>query len=373
MTWSLHVRDADYNRIGQIDGLVSLEATERHLGLGAWVLTVPMVGAAVDLLLNTPGVGIEVRDNGRTVFSGPARAFKRTRGPGVDLLEVRGNDDMLALYARVVHPEPTTATPPFSTNSHDTHTGPASTVLWQFINRNTGPGALTAREWPGLTMATDPAEGPTITVSGRWQNLLAHVAAVASPNGMSVLVRQVLGGLVCTVREQRDKTDVEVSPRAGTLPGWVADTTAPEMTAGWAGGQGDLEARAVVQDSVTPPAAWPLRIERFVDHSNVEDSSELDRVLDEELVEHAGHLSLSLEPSDGLAAKYGHDFDLGDQVAVVIEGVRTVETVTASTLLFNEGVVSRTFNVGPEQLEGMGAVFAQLRRLGTRVRTLEGT
>lgn len=370
--WSLFVRSADFQRVAQVEDLERLETIERHLGLGAWTLTLPFDSPGAQMLRVEHGSGIEVRFQGRAVFSGPMRRLHVVRTPDEHTLTASGTDDMLALQ-RVVHPQPLTASPPFSASAYDSFSGPASTVLWQFINRNTGPGALTARRWPGLTMAPNPVEGPNIGVSGRWsQTLLDMVEKVGGPHLMSVLIRRVDDGLVCTVRSCRDRTNIEISPRAGTLQGWEIESNAPTMTAGWAGGQGELEAREVVQDDYGVPAEWPLRIERFVDYRNAEDTAELSQSLDAALLEGQATTSLKITPSEGMSARYGVDFDLGDRVTVLLERVRTTETVTTASLRFENGVMTRTFTVGPEQSTGPGALFKQLRQLGSRVRNLEG-
>lgn len=374
--WSVYIRNASYERVAQLDDLTSLECIERHLGLGTWVLEVPFDGHAVDLLTRTNGVGIELRDAvGRIMFAGPARTIRRQRTADTDTLTVTGWDDMAALHARVVHPAPLAAVQALGTYStaYDTRTGPASTVLRGFVDINAGPSARAPRPWPGLTLAADPAEGPTITVSGRFQNLLEHVASVAAPNGMSVLIRQADGGLVCTVRASRDRTNVELSPRAGTLQGWTMMVAAPDMTAGFAGGQGELVDRLFATKAWDAPPGWPLRIERFVDYRNAENGLELTRKLYEAEAEHGLKTSLELTPSEGLASQYGVDFDLGDNVTVVLDQVRSVETVTTATYRIRDGESSRTFNVGPEQPQGPAALFKQLRRLGTQIRNLEGT
>lgn len=371
---AVYVRSGAYRRLGQIDEVLSLATVERHLGLGTWVLSVRPTGDAVDQLVRTPGAGIEVRDGyGGLIFAGSRRKIRREATARDHVVTVSGWDDMAVLQQRVAHPEPGTAAPPFSLAAHNTHSGPASSVIRQFIDRNAGPAALPDRRTPLLTLAPDPAEGPTITASARWVTpLLAHVADLAGPRDMCVTVRQVDGGLVVTVRAARDRTNIELSPRAGTLESWTSEESAPEMTAGWVGGQGDLTARAVVQAELAPPDAWPGRFERFLDHSAAK-AEDLDRILADELAASAAKTSLELVPTQALGARLGEDFDLGDRVSVVIGGVRFSEQVTSSSLRVEDGRATRSFTVGGEQMAGPAALFAQARRFGVRLRGLEGT
>lgn len=374
--WRVYARTGSYGRAALLDEF-SLECVERHLGLGTWRLEADVSSPNVEALIpqQNPGAGIQVVDpTGDVVFAGPVVAWEADEDDtGTGPLVVSGWDDMGALHARLTHPQPATAAPPFSTASHDKRTGKATTVLRQWINANVGPGALTARRWPGLALAADPAEGPTITVETRWQNLLEQVASVAAANGVTVLCRQLRSGepqLEVVVRGVRDRsTSVELSPRAGTLGRWKRSWQAPSMTAGWVGGQGELTDRLVVQKAEAPPAEWPRRIERFVDYSNSEDTTQVSRKLDEEL--RAGRVKsrLELTPVEGPGAVYGVDFDLGDMVRVVIDQVETSVQVTSSTLRISADGVTRTVAVG--EAVDVVALFGQLRRIEARLRQLE--
>ncbi len=85
MTWTVYVRDASLQRIGELDDYSTLEMVGRFNDVGAWVLDMDS-RAPLAADLSAPGHGIEVVRHTagvyEQVFSGPMRLRQRTLKSG---------------------------------------------------------------------------------------------------------------------------------------------------------------------------------------------------------------------------------------------------------------------------------------------------
>jgi hypothetical protein len=375
------VRDgATLAPVGQLDRFTRLNLVERWCGVGRWVLDAPLAAPGVSLFLETSDAGIIVEDDAtkRIVFSGPVgrgpdgaptivRTVAEEGGTLGSNIQIMGSCDNQWLADRVAHPQPLTADPPYSGQEHDVITGPSTSVLLQLIDRNAGPTAVAARQVAGLTLAADPAQGTTITARARWQNLLTYLAELAVAGGAGFEVRQQNRVLTATARVPRDlSADVAFSLEFGNLAGFSYSVAPVTGTAIYAGGQGEGTAREVLTATGSG-----RRVELFVDRRDLADTTELDVAAVVALAEATGKTSLTIEPIDTPSALYGRHYRLGDIVAVVVDGVRTVDNIQTVETRVEGGRTTRTITVGREDLRGNPALYAGLATLSRRVRQLE--
>lgn len=373
---TVRVRDASLDIVGELDAFESLVWTDRLHGVGGWALACDP--SSVGPLLE-PGAGLVVVDElDQVVMSGPtgvgptglptyARDIGWADGAPTDTLVVYGTDDMVHLSDRLAHPSPAQWDPPFDAQAYDVRTGAASTVLLELIDVNAGPHAATPRRVAGLALSVDPVAGATVTARARWQNLLGLLGELGAAGGVVCTVRHSSGTLLASVRSARDLSSaVAFSASFGNIDAASYAVEAATATTVYVGGQGEGEAREVAV--LSSPGR---RIEAFVDRRDVDDSAELAAAAAAALVESAGRTSLQITPTETATCAYRRHYDLGDVVAVDIDGVRFAEQVTSVQSTLAAGAVTRQVTVGRESASGPLALFAGIRSLSRRVQHLE--
>src|SRR6478735_965368 len=90
-------------------------------------------------------------------------------------------------------------------------------------------------------------------------------------------------------------------------------------------------------DSLAAEVAWNRKIEQFIDQRQTSDVAELNQAGDEAIA--AGGMSatgVKAIPTDTTNGIYGVDWDLGDKVTVVINGVETKTYITEVALVANK-------------------------------------
>lgn len=376
----VYFRDGNLAPIAQIDYFLSLRLVERFMGVGKWVVTAPIGAPGVAELLEATDPGIIVQDSvtKAIVFSGPVdvgpdgaltvvRSVSESNGELVSTIQIHGSCDNVWLSHRIAHPEPLTAGPPWTSSEHDVISGPASTVLLDLIDRNAGPSALTDRQVSGLTLAADPGAGSTITARARYQPLLAYLAELATAGGVGFEVRQRARVLTATASAIRDlSANVAFAQEFGNLAAFEYAVSPATGSFVYGAGQGEGTARAIVVASVAG-----RRVESFYDRRDLASSDELAAATAVAVTEGVGRTSLKMQPVDTDSCSYGVHYRLGDKVAVLVDGVRTVEVVRVVETAVEGGVMTRTITVGPEDNRGPAALYAGLTTLGRRVRQLE--
>jgi hypothetical protein len=279
-----------------------------------------------------------------------------------------GADDMVWLAERVAHPQPATASPPWTGQDYDVRTGPASSVILGYVGANAGPSAVTARRVAGLTLAADPAAGSTITGRARFQPLLAFLAELATGGGVTVTVTQSGASLVAAAVATVDRSaDVAFAHDLGNLESSEYAVAASNGSVLYVGGQGEGTARVFTVAS----NGSSRRVESFADRRDVTDPAELAEVAAVLLAERAGKTSLTVNPIDTPTCRYGVHYRLGDLVRLDIDGVAVVDRVVAVRTVLSAAGLTREITIGAESSAGPIALFAGLRNLNRRITQLE--
>jgi hypothetical protein len=372
--WLTYTADATLARTGIVDDLVGGELRKRWNAPGAWSIEIDADNPAAALFAD-PGARVEFTRDGTTVMAGPVSALRRVRtaSPPRSSVIVSGADDLGLLWERVAHPQPLTASPPWSTDAEDVHTDVLSTVIYDLVDRNAGPGAVTAREIPDLSLATDPVFGTSVTMRARYQILGEMVAEAAIEEALTLDVVLTHGvGLVFTMTAAGDKTaEVQFSEAFGNLAGYDYQLQAPTGTTLYVGGQGEGTLRdfRIVTDSGAE-TAW-RRIEALVDRRDLSVSAELDKAGAQALVERAARTSLSITPIETESVAWPVDYQVGDLVAVVVDGGRITDRVTEVVIVLDRFGGRASATVGALRPAGIASLFARLRATGRRLGQLE--
>lgn len=335
MTVRLFSRDTGLRRSGEIEDYAALRMQLKFNDVSQWSLELP--SAAADLLAS--GAGLIVERDGVTLMSGPALSWQRSlAADGSVRTQVEGVDDTVVLARRVVLPDP------FGSNSnsvaYDTTTGPAETVLRYYVDRNAGPSAVTARQIPGLTLATDQGRGSNVRGQGRYGTLLETLQPLATAGGdLGFRVVQVGTAVQFQVYQPVDRTaTAKFSTELGNLRTYDYRLTSPTANYIYGGGQGDLTARLVSEAANTASVTTWGRIESFYSRTDINDATAMATALTDELAQRTEQTGLSMSPIDTPAVRFGVDYNLGDRVSVVVGTVTITDVVRQVTLeLTGEG------------------------------------
>ncbi len=378
MTWTVYVRDASLQRIGELDDYSTLEMVGRFNDVGAWVLDMDS-RAPLAADLSAPGHGIEVVRHTagvyEQVFSGPMRLRQRTLKSGQSRLTLGGFDDNVWLKRRLAHPQPATASPPYNSQEHDVRTGVCSMILRQYVDVNVGPGALTPRQVAGLVLGADPVAGGTVTGRARWQVLidLLRELALADRLGFRVVPNGTSGEIEFQVYSPTDKSaTVTFSRELETLSEASYESAASETNYVVVGGSGEGTARTVLEKPNSDEITTWDRIESFVDRRDTSDATELDQKADETLAEGAGKTNLSLVPIDLPGQQYLTHYSLGDRVTAVIDDEVVQELVREVRInLTPDGPTQTRPTIGTPGASDVNRMFQRLAAAEKNVRNLE--
>jgi hypothetical protein len=333
--WRVEVRDINRQRVGELDDYQLLEMVLKYNDVSTWRLQVNRRNRLVPYLLDA-GAGIIVYRNNVVQLSGYWTDQDHQRDLQTNTVTVSGVDDTGWLTRRLVYADPNDITPPY-TVAQDVRTGQASEVIRQFVDENGGLSTAVARRIPGLFAGTNPAIGPTVTGTGKWQKLLPlcqELAAASEAQGTPLGFRIVQSGtdLLFDLYAPTDKTgDVVFSVERGNLAGFKYSRTAPTMTYAIVGGDGEGTARTFTDKANGAlQAQWGRIEDDLIDARNGDTANEVSQAADQALAEGAGTTSLSVTPIDLDTQRYGEHYGLGDKVTVLLDAIGPqVETVIA--------------------------------------------
>lgn len=371
--WEITVRDGSGARLGIVDVYEKLSLFTRHLDVGAWVLEMDLDDPLVPDLI-APGAGIIVKFNGAVKLSGPVRTPVEIKIDGASRsIAFTGPDDLTILRDRTAHPQPGTATPPYSGSAYDVRTGAGETVIKAYVDVNAGPGATLARREPGFSIATDLTRGATVTGRFRWGNLLDRVAELATLSGLGL---RCLDRVFDVYQPVDRSADVEFSTPRGSLAGLSYRRDAPAATYAYVGGGGEGTARTIVEAENSSALAdgWP-RIEVFADRRDTTDPTELAQAATSALIgeDSAGtdRVGVSITTTDTDGTEYGVDYEVGDVVSWVDPwGTKFPLSVQAAKIEITPSGVNVEPTLGTIVPE-IPAQFQRLRSLARRTSRLE--
>jgi hypothetical protein len=323
--YTIYIRDANFNRVGEITDFNKLELVPRFNNVGSFVLDLPTNTRAAKELIK-PKSGIIVKRDGRTTFSGTVTSRSRSFG-NQDVMTFSGKDDNVYLARTLAYPVPGGN---FSLSDYDVRTGKAETIMKQYVDYNCGLSALPERRL--LTLAPDTGLGNTITGRARFHSLLELLQSLAlNGGGLGFNVVQVGNALEFQVYMPGDKTRTALfSPLLGNLSSFDYSSEDPESNFVIVGGGGEGAERILLQKSDNTSVTNFGRIETFIDQRNMSDTVELNQSLDEELASKAEKVSLNFTPVDTPQLSFGRDYGLGDKVTIVLtqpNEVISVETI----------------------------------------------
>jgi hypothetical protein len=354
----------------------------------------------VTLRLNEPGSGlfvcpaydwvrsqmvagnrVVVIRNGEVLISGPIESWLYERSDdgdnsGAGQITVNFADDLASIVSRIVSPDPDEAPAGWDT-SNWTYTGNAELALRELVNKNAGPGALTARRLPHLVLGDLAGVGTSITVKS-WLEPLGDVARRIADlgGGLGFRARQVDDEIHFEVYDPPDVSgEVRFSFGLGNVKYIGYEVVAPTATVAWVGGQGEGADRLVTERGPTAAEAEWGRFEVLVSRPGNAPTAEINEAGDEALTEGAATVRLATSLADTPDQRYGIHYGLGSRVAIeafpATEVVDVVSTVHLQAFASSGEYVSST--VGSQAERSDPKWIRNLRAMERRVGYLERT
>src|SRR5260221_307050 len=210
----------------------------------------------------------------------------------------------------------------FAKQATDALTSDAETVLQHYINVNAGPGAITERQVPTLSLSTNNHNGSTVSAAARFDNLLGkdgngllqEIARASTPE-LGFKVVQNGTALLCTTYVPADKTsNVLFSEELGNVGDVTYDLEAPDferegnMVVVAGSGAGTARTFLLAKDA-TSITNWG-RTEAFIDRRDTADMPTLTTSATTALDEFKGKTSYSFQLLPNGVLTFWIDFNL---------------------------------------------------------------
>jgi hypothetical protein len=378
----VEVRDPDLQRIGQIvpEDLVGATFVSRFNNVGMWELQLPY-GHYLGELLRLPGYGIIVTGpSNEIIISGPtisAKLEQTSENVSGDWV-IMGADDSLLLSERLLYPTPTSDDLANQVDSHDIRSGPAETVIKQYLAANTGSVAPLSRRVSNLSIQTDLGRGEVVYAAARFDQMQELFYNLAQVGGLGYKIEQLGTGLTFSVYEPLDRSSViRLDLENQQLSKTEYAYGIAKITRAIVGGQGEAEQRKFLEvstvDSLEAESSWGRRIEVFKDSRNTNEDDDLTQTGLEALVDEGKTvIEMTVSPSDDINMKYGKDWFLGDKVMVVANNIEATAVVTEIGISIQADGVRITSTVGtPVALDYESKLLANQSKQEERISSLE--
>lgn len=267
--------------------------------------------------------------------------------------------------------------------AYDARSGVASTVLLGYVNANLITPTNADRIMPLLVAAADPGVGTSVSGNARGDNLLTLLQQLASSGGdIGFRVQQTANGvLTFTVYQPVDRSgSAKFSQDLQNLFDYAYSLGGPNANAvmAWGGGVGAARTSVQVRDT-SSIASWGL-VEELIDARDTSDTATMQQRGQAEVNAQSEQTNLALTPRDTASVQYGRDYNLGDIVAVTIDGniitnkIRSVhiqlqapdqEIITPGIGNPSQGEVARWFDAYASRQQALTRVQARLNGLIT--------
>jgi hypothetical protein len=374
------------NQIGPITTFTKVQIIERDLGLGAWVLEMPLgeaAGIAARLMAATwPGIEVYDPDTGWRFGGYLTDAIPAVDDQGVETVRLVGSDFQADLGAWLEWPG--SDTPIHWWYNSVGGTIPLTSDAHTMVYANAGVGASAEHaQIAGLVQGPDPAGGAPKARRIRGEPLLDVLRFLFLGEAWTArlrLVRDTAGaGSVLFETPARTLAPTVLDVKRGSFGRAEVRSSAAKASHVIAMGGpivGGLPGERMVRQIRPQENNWRYRHrELFINRPATDDSGALLNEAADAFS--ANNFATSVRVEGARVEGYGLTIDLGQMVTVQLGPTFTPSSVrlpvAASTLEFTpEAGWKRTVDLGGETLSGLPGVYATIARLSARARKLEG-
>lgn len=266
-------------------------------------------------------------------------------------------------------------------SQYDTRTGQASNILLLYTAANLTNPVNIDRDLAVMSTAADPAVGTTVTGNARGDELLTLLQQLASAGGdIGFRVVQISNSqLQFQVYQPTDRTgNAKFSQDLQNLFDFAYSLAGPNANSVmvWGGGVGTGRTSVLTRDAASV-TNWGL-VEGFIDARDTSDTITMNQRGQAEINAQSEQTNLALTPRDTDTVQFGRDYNLGDIVAVQIDGntitnkIRSVhiqlqspdeEIITPGIGNPSQGEVARWFDAYAARTAALNRVQQALNRL----------
>ena len=279
MGYRVEVRDKDLNRIGVIDTWLQLDIIVRYCDQGSWKLLVRAGTEQAELLQRGGGVAIYQDGVEKPVITGQIDTFQKyftvEQHSSMGSLFVGGPCDNKLAYSRLSFPDPSVPIDQQYASPVDNRTvnSPASSAIWDEIEKSMGASAVADRRVPGLNIPVKPTFGGAVKDTLRYDVVGEKLAAWSDLQkvGYRFLYNPNTKTIDLDIFTPQDRSkEVRLSTDLGNLREYIWTLSAPKVTRVIVACQGEGKERYIWQkvdsDSETE---WGLVAEQFVDRRDI--------------------------------------------------------------------------------------------------------
>jgi len=353
---------------------VTAEIKRNEVGAGSF--TCPPTAEILNAV-TTPGARVRLIRNGTIFCSGPIEqpfSEEWSAGQGAGLITTQWADDLVLLTRRVAYPNPALASTAQVTDTYTTTAVNAETTIRDIINRNVGPGALTARIEPHLTLEPARGIGISIDATARFDQLGDLLRTLAAAGGnLGVRVVEQGAGLVVQVHAPVDRSGtIRFSPGLNNLLSIKLDHEAPVATVAIVGGAGVGASRIFVERASGAATTWG-RSETFVS-SQATTLIGLQQDGDKALADKGEKYTVTAQAVDTVDQRFGEHFWFDKVTLTAPSGTTVVDVVSAAKLTATPKEGDRvTLTIGSAVPAGWDRDSLRLRELERRMGAMERT
>lgn len=385
------VADSNLKLLGPpLVGWDKLDCTRKLNEVGTGSFTVPATDTYV-AQLTTPGNRIHVMLDDKEWISGPIEqpgAYSWSVGgddSGPGNISIGFADNLAYLTWRLIYPNPAAAATAQGTTKQYQSTGVNNnTEIRNLVNKNAGPGALTARQIPHLVLGTAATGiGGNVTVTARFDALTDILRDIASQQGSLVfdVLMNASNQLEFNVRAPVDRSGKVVFSRSrNNLSSLTTDPQAPTANAAIVFPDVDNTDQTITERTNSASiTAWG-RVEKGVSRTDLDGTPTTAQKTaqwqqDGDLALLDGHESVNITATvvDTADQQYGVHYLMGDTVTVeLVQGTYTTDVVSQVQLTASpsDGVrVVPTIGNGNDKVGD--PIIALVRDITRRVGRLE--
>lgn len=304
--------DAAFLRLGQLDAFTKFELVTGYNVVRGWYVEMDADSEQAAIMQMAKHISAVLAESGETLWTGAIRKMKFDSVSNV--FTFYGVDSLWLMNRRAL---PVPSGPPYTSAEYDVRTGPAETVIKNYVKYNAGSLAKVDRQIPGLTVEADAAAGATVTGRARFDNLTDFICAIGLATDLGL---RVLDGEFQVWAPQDLSAKVRFSDITDTLGSYEFEVGNPEANYLYGAGSGSGTSQAFYEKGDPTSITSYGRIEGYMNIGRTAVTAEIDKALDAELQKQSGTAWFKFTVVETPDRAFWTDFWLGDLVSVEIQG-----------------------------------------------------
>ena len=370
--YNIYIRNKDGKFTNNLNAVESVDIIERINDPGSWTIR----SRTKEQCPFSEGDGIVITRNGECYYSGVMQKMTEEYDAYSRLYTwtAKGAGDLDFLNRRLCYPDPSTG---LTTRvSHYEDTGSLGAVIKRLIDKNLGIDAMDSRRDPMISGTIPVSDGETISVSLRFQKLLAAIVPLLDAQGHNIRSEwdEDRKKIVYKIYKGIDNSSIMVFSTAfNSILSTEYDMKLPQGNFIISGGQGEQTERsfAYAQDD-SSIKNWG-RIEYFHDMRSTEAGdiqADADSTLANFAEENVGYSS-EINSAD-YQMSYKKTWNIGDYVAVFVHGKKFVQRVLQVETKLAYGQETITPTIGTIKQGQLMTIFDKRGQLRSDVDQLQG-